>query len=61
MSVYITDKMKLGSKYDLFNTPAIRNTNRFTEVNICKFLKIHWKQLISQTVQYKNIFIRAIV
>ena len=32
--------MKLGSKYDLLDTPLLTwNTNTFTEVNICKLLK----------------------
>ena len=31
--------MKLGSKYDLLDTPAIWNTKKFTEVNITKLLK----------------------
>ena len=38
--------MKLGSKYDLPDTPSlvIWNANKFTEVNICKVLKKkQWK------------------
>ena len=31
--------MKLGNKYNLLDTLAIWNTNRFTEINICKLLK----------------------
>ena len=31
--------MKFGSKYDLLDTLATWNTNRFTEVKICKLLK----------------------
>ena len=45
--------MKFGSKYDLLDTPAIWNTNRFTEVNISKLLKNAMEAVgavISQTV-----------
>ena len=45
--------MKFGSKYDLLDTPAIWNANRFTEVNISKLLKNPKQALgavISQTV-----------
>ena len=37
-------EMKLGSKYDLFDTPAIWNANRFAEVKYLQSAeKIQWK------------------
>ena len=54
--------MKLGSKYNLFDTPPPPapkwNTNRFTRVYICKLLK-RSNELISQSTRYQTLFIRC--
>ena len=36
---FVASLMKLGSKYELLDTPAIWNANKFTEVIVCKVLK----------------------